>query len=52
MPEAHLHCKQLEKAAPDSIAPQKTQDILLVLPSSPVKVQLAANELWEYEWHL
>jgi len=52
MPEARLHRKQLEKAAPDGIAPRKTQDIPLVLPSSLVKVQLVRNELREYEWRL
>jgi hypothetical protein len=38
MPEARLHCKQLEKAAPDGIAPRKTHDIPLVLPLVTVRV--------------
>ena len=52
MPEARFRRKQLEKAAPDGIAPRKTQDIPLVLPSSLGKVQLIGNELREYEWRL
>jgi len=34
MPRARLHRKQLEKAAPDGIAPRKSHHIPLVLPSS------------------
>ena len=52
MPEARLHRKQLEKAAPDGIAPRKTQDIPLVLPSSLGKAQLISSELRTYEWRL
>jgi hypothetical protein len=52
MPEARLHRKQLEKAAPDGIAPRKTHDIPLVLPSSLGKAQLIGSELRTYEWRL
>lgn len=52
MPEARLRRKQLEKAAPDGIAPRKSHQIPLVLPSSLRKVQLAGDELREYEWRL
>jgi len=52
MPEARLRRKQLERAAPDGIAPRKTQDIPLILPSSLGKTQLIGNELRKYEWRL
>jgi len=52
MPEAHLHRKQIEKTAPDGVAPRKTHDIPLVLPSSLGKAQLVGNKLREYEWRL